>query len=324
MQISNFSKNLQTFIFSNNISHQRVADLINEEMAKLDACNERVIMANDVWTIVGRGSTPRNHLVMVAIAKVIGKSLEDLIVKVYDMPDLYRADLHLPDLRDCGVSMCCIIPEECLPVRSRNKKRPLPPMEPKAHCEELPTPAPIEPLFYKLDERDRDFVLDLMSTVDFEDFGKVYLSLLVQVDMPLDGYIDLWIYYDNQSGNPVRLTYDWEDLAHYMSNYDYDPRNTIAGFVVESFLSVLTNNLQIAAHPSSVTRYYDMDAAAEDFLLDEIPDFNNSYLLKIQLNLWHGDLLFLYEHSLERAKQHLAELEAQQEQLEQENNKKED
>ena len=321
MQISNFSKNLQTFIFSNNLSHQRVADMINEEMEKLDARNERVIMANDVWTIVGRGSTPRNHLVMVAIAKVIGKSLEDLIVKVYDMPDLYRADLHLPDL-NLSVSMCCDISDIYIPTRRRVRIPPSPSAKQEVPREKLPAPASIEPLFCKLDEQDRNFVLDLMSTVDFEDLGRVYLSLLVQVDMPLDGYIDLWVYYDNVSRNPVRLTYDWKDLAHYMSNHDYDPRNTIAGFVIESFLSVLTKNLQIAAHPSTVTRYYDMDAAESDFLLDDIPAFNNSYLLKIKLDLWHLDLQFLYEQSLERAKKHLAELEAQQKQCEKKNDKK--
>ncbi len=322
MQTSNFSKNLQTFIFSNNLSHQRVADLINEEMAKLDARNERVIMANDVWTIVGRGSTPRNHLVMVAIAKVIGKSLEELIVKVYDMPDLYREDLHVPNIDLACVSMCCKIRDEDLPIRYQRKKRPLPPTEKEAPREELPARPSIASLLNKLDEQDRNFVLDLMNTVEFEDFGEVYLSLLVQVDMPLDGYIDLWVYYGNLSGSPTRLSYDWEDLAHYMSNYDYNPCDTIAGFVVESFLSVLTD-LHIAARPSSLTRYYDTEATESDFMWDDEPAFNNSYLLKIKLDLQHDDLLYLYERLLERSKQQLAELEEQQKQQEM-HNKKED
>lgn len=326
MQTSNFSRNLQTFIFSNNLSHQRVADLINEEMERLDADNERVFMANDVWTIVGRGSTPRNHLVMVAIAKVIGISLEDLIINVYDMSDLYRIDLHVLNISDIRCSSMMCLDDVWLPEHRRDfsgnasgscEGSPTE-EEQEAFLDEAPADVDIEQLFNALDEKDQSFVLDLMGNVEFDENGNVNISLLTQVDMPLDGNIDLWVYYNNLSGNPVRLTYDWEDLAHYMSNYDYDPRDTIAGFVVSSFLSVFTEKLQIEATPNDLVRYYDMDEE-HDFLWDDDSNSQNNYLVKILLDLDLDNLDFLYKRSLEHAKSRLAELEQKQE-----NNKKED
>ncbi len=285
---SNFNRNFQTFILSNDLSNQKAADLINEEMARLDAQNDRIYMANDVWTIVGRGSTPRNHLVMVAIANIIGKSLEDLIVHLYDMSDLSR-----PDLRRCPCNM-----EKSPSDRDRRAMLSCSDMVRDFWNEQKPS---IAQLFGKMEPDDKTLVLDLVSSIETEG-DDVFLSLLVEPEMPLDDEINIWVHYNNASGRPEGVPVDWEDFAERLQQCNCDPCATITRFVHDRFLCTLENDLHLDVTLCDFCRYYDADE--NGFEMD------NGYLVKMRLGgLTRKDMLFLYEQSLEHLKQRLAELE---------------
>ena len=296
MKIPNFNQNFQTFILGNNIGYQTAADLINREMAKLDEKNQRIYMANDVWTIVGRGSTPRNHLVMVAIANIIGKSLEDLIVNLYDMSELRRVESTRPvrnaepqnDIYAMRSESCMMVWDESMASRS---------------CR-------IAKLFDEMGPENKTLVLDLASNIEME--GKVtYLSLLVETDMPLDDDVNILVHYNNENGRPESVPVYWCDFAERLQECDSDPSATIARFVHDRFLCCFENDLHVDVTPCDVSRYYDEDENGYELA--------NGYLIKMRLGLTRRDVIFLYEQSLQHLKQRLAKLEK-----ERENNKKED
>ncbi len=294
MQRPNFNRNLQTFILSNDLSHQYVADRINEEMARLDAQNDRIYMSNDVWTIAGRGSTPRNHLVMVAIANIIGKSLEELILHLYDSSDLYRPDLHCaktktsPHISAC---MCC-------------------------QKDDADEHYDIAELFEKMSAEYQNFVLELTYSMELEG-DNVFLYSLLEVDMPLDDLIDIRMYLHDGSSETSNLLSDWDSFAIQLKDCDYDPCRVLANLVKEPLLYPFTEGLHVNAEPISVTRYQ------EENVTDGEP-MQNAYMVKMKVDLDRDGVIFLYERSLERAKRQLAELEEKQKQQEQENNKKGD
>lgn len=291
MQRPNFNRNFQTFILSNDLSNQDAADMINEELARLDAKNERIYMSNDVWTIAGRGSTPRNHLVMVAIANIIGKSLEELIVNLYDTSDLYRPDLKQSKLKD------------------------MPPKNASMCCEKVKTDKKydIAALFEKMSSADQDFALELSYSMELEN-DSVFLYSLLDVDMPLDGLIDIRMYLHDGSSETSNLLSDWASFAIQLKDCDYDPCAVLANLVKDPLLYPFTEGLHVNVTPFSVTRYQEGDIADGEQL-------QNAYMVKMKVDLDRDSVLFLYERSLERAKKHLAELEAQQKQCEKKNDK---
>ena len=281
MQRPNFNRNFQTFILSNDLSNQDAADMINEELARLDAKNERIYMSNDVWTIAGRGSTPRNHLVMVAIANIIGKSLEELIVNLYNTSDLYRPDLKQLKVQDISSPKACMCCEKVKTNRNYD----------------------IAQLFEKMSPADQDFALELSS--------------LLEVDMPLDGLIDIRMYLHDGSSETSNLLSDWASFAIKLKDCDYDPCIVLANLVKDPLLYPFTEGLHVNVTPFSVTRYQEGDIADGE-------QMQNAYMVKMKVDLDRKSVLFLYEHSLERAKKQLAELEAQQKQSEKKSDKKED
>lgn len=287
MQVPNFNRNLQTFILSNDLSHQYIADRINEELTRLDPKNNRIYMSNDIWTIVGRGSTPRNHLVMVAIANIIGKSLEDLIVNVYDISDLRRSDVKkIPNINSC---MCC---EENVGV----------------HYD-------ISELFEKMSPQDQDFALDLSCSMELEN-DSVFLYTLLEVDMPLDDLIDIRMYGHDGGFETSNLLSDWGAFATELKDCNYDPCAVLANWVKDPLLYPFTEGLRVNVTPCSVTRYKENDVADGE-------QMKNAYMVKMEVDLDRDSVLFLYEKSLEHLKQRIEELEKQKS-SKQQNNKKED
>lgn len=284
MQISNFGRNLQTFILGNGLSQQQVADMINREMFRLDGKNERVYMANDVWTIVGRGSTPRNHLVMVAIANVIGKPLDSLIVSLYDMADLRRNDLRVVEKSDNA------------PQKSSSRPD-------------------IAKLFDNLNEQDREFVSDLACGIEIKDDG-AFLSLLLTVYMPLDGMIDIRMYQHDGSYETSNLLSDWQSFFIHLRSCDYDPCAVLAELVKDPLLYPFSEGLRVNVTPCSVTRYREESETDDE-------QMKNSYIVKVKVDIDREDVMLLYEKSLDYLKKRLEELKKEQEPPAPENNEKE-
>ena len=75
---SPFSKNIQAYIFANNLNRQDFADLINAYMAAYPD-RGKIYSNNDVWTYERRGSLPKDMRALVAIAKIMGKPLEEVL-----------------------------------------------------------------------------------------------------------------------------------------------------------------------------------------------------------------------------------------------------
>ena len=78
---SPFSKNIQAYIFANNLNRQDFADLINAYMAVYPD-RGKIYSNNDVWTYERRGSLPKDMRALVAIAKIMGKPLEEVLTTV--------------------------------------------------------------------------------------------------------------------------------------------------------------------------------------------------------------------------------------------------
>lgn len=78
---SPFSKNIQAYIFANNLNRQDFADLINAYMAAYPD-RGKIYSNNDVWTYERRGSLPKDMRALVAIAKIMGKPLEEVLTTV--------------------------------------------------------------------------------------------------------------------------------------------------------------------------------------------------------------------------------------------------
>lgn len=272
MQRLNFNSNFQTFILSNGLSYQDAADMLNRELVRLDAKDERIYMSNDIWTIVGRGSTPRNHLVLVAIANVIGKPLDNLILNVYEMSDLYRPDLKKTKTKDSSASF------------DKNGV---------GNCN-------IAELFEQMSPEDRDFVLELVYSMEKEK-DSVYLYCLVTIDMPLDGLIDVGMYQRDGSDETSNLLSDWAAFATHLKACNYDPCAMLADLVKDPLLFPFTEGLRVNVTPAGVTRYRDEDAAETD------PYFENAYMVKMKVDLDRDGLLFLYKKSVERLKKQMAE-----------------
>lgn len=94
---SPFSKNIQAYIFANNLNRQDFADLINAYMAVYPD-RGKIYSNNDVWTYERRGSLPKDMRALVAIAKIMGKPLEEVLTTVIPAEQFAPPRLPQPPL----------------------------------------------------------------------------------------------------------------------------------------------------------------------------------------------------------------------------------
>ena len=167
---SPFSKNIQAYIFANNLNRQDFADLINAYMAAYPD-RGKIYSNNDVWTYERRGSLPKDMRALVAIAKIMGKPLEEVLTTVIP------AEQFAPPRRppqppvSARINPCrCSIGE--------------------INCRLLDMPEPLarrdaEEFFRsrrawnierlkELTEEQREFVYELVSNTETDDDGEIY------------------------------------------------------------------------------------------------------------------------------------------------------
>lgn len=81
-----FSGNLLSFIFANQMTRQAFADRLNDELIAMGRGEDKVYTANDIWTYDSRGSIPKDAFALVAIGRIMGVSLEDLLTEKLSFP----------------------------------------------------------------------------------------------------------------------------------------------------------------------------------------------------------------------------------------------
>lgn len=81
-----FSGNLLSFIFANQMTRQAFADRLNDELIAMGRGEDKVYTANDIWTYDSRGSIPKDAFALVAIGRIMGVSLEDLLTENLSFP----------------------------------------------------------------------------------------------------------------------------------------------------------------------------------------------------------------------------------------------
>lgn len=82
-----FNLNLKHYILANNMTRQGFADKLNNYLQE-NMGEAKIYDGNMIWTYDSRGSFPKDGKVLVAIAKIIGIPLEDMLIKTYTVEEL--------------------------------------------------------------------------------------------------------------------------------------------------------------------------------------------------------------------------------------------
>lgn len=202
----NLSINLHNFILANELSRAQFADLLNEELAKLDPEYDPYT-ANDIWTFDSRKSLPKNPYALAAISRVIGKSLDDLIVKVFTLPQLIRPDLK-PFATESG-------PENV--YKDWN----------------------IELLDEMTDEQ-QDVLFHLVNNA-FKEDGIWRVDFLMDMTVNLGKEVLFNLHYGVDSEYCKTYAFEWTEFAELLQFYDGDIEPLAEFYALNSFLEPLDN-----------------------------------------------------------------------------------
>lgn len=296
-----FSGNLLSFIFANQMTRQAFADRLNDELIAMGRGEDKVYTANDIWTYDSRGSIPKDAFALVAIGRIMGVSLEDLLTEKLSFPAKRLPSVSAEDRlarlasekvaapKNAHVSMMCR----------------LAPDDDKIECCELPgfgaelfgnaRRRAARPSLDALTPEQREFLVALTACAALDESANcAYLYTEMHYDPGRSVTATIHVD-DDMLCSPRTITWTWQDFGEYVESFDDIPYVLELG--AEDMFSVYTKL-------GLIKDYYFVHYEDEDE--DET---GTQFCMAVYLSVDDSDLsIELYEEALEKLTAKLDEL----------------
>lgn len=224
-----FSGNLLSFIFANQMTRQAFADRLNDELIAMGRGEDKVYTANDIWTYDSRGSIPKDAFALVAIGRIMGVSLEDLLTEKLSFPAKRLPSVSAEDRlarlasekvaapKNAHVSMMCrLTPDD----------------DKFICCKSNPFGAELfgsarrraaRPSLDALTPEQREFLVALIACASLDESANcAYLYTEMHYDPGRS--VTATIHVDDDLLCPPRtITWTWQDFGEYMESFDDIP-----------------------------------------------------------------------------------------------------
>lgn len=295
---SPFSKNIQAYIFANNLNRQDFADLINAYMAAYPD-RGKIYSNNDVWTYERRGSLPKDMRALVAIAKIMGKPLEEVLTTV--IPAEQFAPPRLPQP----------------PVSARRQLSQIdPPIYERARmdCCSFDMSEPLarrdaEEFFRsrrawnierlkELTEEQREFVYELVSNTETDDDGEIYAMCDVVLRYKRGRYVEATL--GSEEAERI-FRWDWLDYGKSVRECD-DESEIIENKLESEFLKPFCEIGLLCGVACNSCPFDDMPAGYEGI--------DGYFIATFTFAVNHDDIIAILEQNLAELQGRLAELRA--------------
>ena len=296
-----FSGNLLSFIFANQMTRQAFADRLNDELIAMGRGEDKVYTANDIWTYDSRGSIPKDAFALVAIGRIMGVSLEDLLTEKLSFPAKRLPSVSAEDRLARLASEKVAAPMNahvsmmyCLPLDDDKNKC----CKSEIFGAELFGSArrrAARPSLDALTPEQREFLVALIACASLDESANcAYLYTEMHYDPGRS--VTATIHVDDDLLCPPRtITWTWQDFGEYMESFDDIPYVLELG--AEDMFSVYTEL-------GLIKDYYFVHYEDEDE--DET---GTQFCMAVYLSVDDSDLsIELYEEALEKLTAKLDEL----------------
>ena len=298
-----FSGNLLSFIFANQMTRQAFADRLNDELIAMGRGEDKVYTANDIWTYDSRGSIPKDAFALVAIGRIMGVSLEDLLTEKLSFPAKRLPSVSAEDRLARLASEKVAAPKNAhVSMMYR-----LAPDDDKIECCELPgfgaelfgsaRRRAARPSLDALTPEQREFLVALIACASLDESANcAYLYTEMHYDPGRS--VTATIHVDDDLLCPPRtITWTWQDFGEYVESFDDIPYVLELG--AEDMFSVYTEL-------GLIKDYYFVHYEDEDEDEDET---GKQFCMAVYLSVDDSDLsIELYEEALEKLTAKLDEL----------------
>lgn len=288
-----FSGNLLSFIFANQMTRQAFADRLNDELIAMGRGEDKVYTANDIWTYDSRGSIPKDAFALVAIGRIMGVSLEDLLTEKLSFPAKRLPSVSAEDRlarlasekvaapKNAHVSMMCrLTPDDDKNICCKSE----------IFSAELFGSArrrAARPSLDALTPEQREFLVALIACAALDESANcAYLYTEMHYDPGRSVTATIHVD-DDMLCSPRTITWTWQDFGEYMESFDDIPYVLELG--AEDMFSVYTEL-------GLIKDYYFVHYEDEDE--DET---GKQFCMAVYLSVDDSDLsIELYEEALEK------------------------
>ena len=296
-----FSGNLLSFIFANQMTRQAFADRLNDELIAMGRGEDKVYTANDIWTYDSRGSIPKDAFALVAIGRIMGVSLEDLLTEKLSFPAKRLPSVSAEDRlarlasekvaapKNAHVSMMCrLTPDDDKFICCKSELF-------GAELFGSARRRAARPSLDALTPEQREFLVALIACASLDESANcAYLYTEMHYDPGRS--VTATIHVDDDLLCPPRtISWTWQDFGEYVESFDDIPYVLELG--AEDMFSVYTELGLIKDY--YFVRYEDED---ED-------ETGKQFCMAVYLSVDDSDLsIELYEEALEKLTAKLDEL----------------